>query len=123
MIKLVYIVRRRSDVPPEEFRKYWLEHHGPLVQSFAKNARARKYIQSHTLDTPVNNLLAQSRGMGDSYDGITEIWWDRLEDLAPLLNTDEGRKINQTLIEDEGKFVDLARSFIFLTEEHTIFEF
>jgi len=123
MIKLVYVVRRRADVPPEEFRKYWLEHHGPLVRSFAKNARARRYVQSHTIDTPVNTLLAQSRGMGEAYDGITEIWWDRLEDLTSLLNSAEGQAVNQSLIDDEGKFVDLARSFIFLTEEHTIFEF
>jgi uncharacterized protein (TIGR02118 family) len=123
MIKLVYVVRRRVDVPPEEFRKYWLEQHGPLVRSFAKNARARRYVQSPTIDTPVNSLLAQSRGMGDPYDGITEIWWDSLEDLALVLNSAEGRAANQTLIEDEGRFVDLARSFIFLTEEHTIFEF
>ncbi|HUK42358.1 MAG TPA: EthD domain-containing protein [Candidatus Acidoferrales bacterium] len=123
MVKLVYVVCRRADVSPEEFRKYWLEHHGPLVRSFAKNARARRYVQSHTVDTPINGLLAQSRGMGDPYDGITEIWWDSLEELTVTLNSPEGRTANQTLIEDEGKFVDLARSFIFLTEEHTIFEF
>lgn len=123
MIKLVYIVRRRADIPPEEFRKYWLEHHGPLVRSFANAARARRYVQSHTIDTPINDLLAQSRGMGGPYDGITEIWWDRLEDLETMLNSAEGRAVNQALVEDEGKFVDLARSFIFLAEEHTIFEF
>ncbi len=122
MIKLVYIVRRREDVSPAEFRKYWLEHHGPLVRSFATAAHARRYVQSHTIDTPINSLLAQSRGMGGPYDGITEIWWDKMEDLAALLNSAEGRTVNQTLIEDEGKFVDLARSFIFLTEEHTIFD-
>src|SRR5437762_618276 len=119
MIKLVYIVRRRVDVSAEEFRKYWLEHHGPLVQTFAKAARAHRYVQSHTLDTPINSLLAQSRGMGGPYDGITEIWWERMEDLAALLNSPEGQSVNQSLIEDEEKFVDLARSFIFLTEEHT----
>jgi uncharacterized protein (TIGR02118 family) len=122
MIKLVYVVRRRSDVSPEEFRKYWLEHHGPLVQSFAKAARARRYIQSHTLETPINNVLAQSRGMGGPYDGVTEIWWDRIEDLAALLSSPEGQSVNRTLIEDEGKFVDLGHSFIFVTEEHAIFD-
>jgi uncharacterized protein (TIGR02118 family) len=122
MVKLVYIVRRRLDVSPEEFRKYWLEHHAPLVRSFAQAARARRYIQSHTIDVPLNSVLAESRGMGSPYDGITEIWWDSLEDVSVLLNSAEGQRINQTLIEDETRFVDLRRSFIFLTEEHTIFE-
>ncbi len=122
MIKLVYIVRRRADLPAEEFRRYWLEHHGPLVRNFATAARARRYVQSHTIDTPINNLLAQSRGMGHAYDGITELWWDSLEELTLALSSAEGQKINESLIEDEARFVDLARSFIFLTEEHTIFD-
>jgi uncharacterized protein (TIGR02118 family) len=122
MVKLVYIVRRRADVSPEEFRKYWLEHHGPLVRNFAAVSRARRYVQSHTIDTPLNDLLAASRGMAGPYDGITEMWWNRMEDLVAVLNSPEGQSAHQMLVNDEGKFVDLARSFIFLTEEHTIFD-
>jgi hypothetical protein len=35
MVKLVCCIRRREDVPPEEFGRYWLEEHGPLVRSVA----------------------------------------------------------------------------------------
>lgn len=31
MIKLVFALRRRKDMPPEEFHRYWLEEHGPLA--------------------------------------------------------------------------------------------
>jgi len=41
MIKFVYVARRRPDISPEAFRKYWLENHGPLVRSFAQTMRAK----------------------------------------------------------------------------------
>jgi len=122
MIKLVYVVRRHPNMSPESFRKYWLEHHGPLVRKFAKTIRARRYVQSHTLPTEVNDQLAKARGMGEAYDGITEVWWDRIEDLVAALSSPEGQAANRALAEDESKFVDLPNSFIFVTEEHTIFE-
>ncbi len=51
MIQLVYCVRRKSDVSPTALRKYWLEQHGPLVKRHAAAMCARRYVQSHTLET------------------------------------------------------------------------
>jgi len=122
MIKLVYVIRRRDDVPAEEFYKYWKESHGPLVRSFAEALHARRYVQSHTIDTILNTELVKGRGMSDFYDGITEVWWDSLEDLVDATSTHEGTEAGRKLLEDEGRFIDLERSTIFLTEEHTIFD-
>jgi len=122
MIKLVYIVHARDDVSPEEFHRYWLEEHGPLVTSVAEAIKARKYIQSHTIETPLNQVLVDSRGMAPIYQGITEVWWDTIEDLQAALATEAGSEAGQRLLEDEAKFIDFSRSTIFLTEEHTIFE-
>src|ERR1700722_17634120 len=107
MIKMVYIVRRRENVPSDEFYKYWLESHGPLVRSFAEALRAKKYVQSHTIDTPLNPGLVKRRGMTHYCDGITEAWWDRVEDLAEAAVTPEGHHAARALIEDEAKFIDL----------------
>jgi uncharacterized protein (TIGR02118 family) len=122
MLKFVYCVRRRPELSPEAFRKYWLENHGPLVRKFAEALRAKKYVQSHTLDTPFNALAQQPRGCGPAYDGITEVWWNSAEDLAAALSTPEGQQANQILAEDEARFCDLPRSTVFFTEEHTIFD-
>ena len=78
MVKLVYIVRAREGMAPEEFYRYWREVHAPKVRSVAKAIRARRYIQSHTVDTPLNAALVASRGMSPIYEGITEVWWDKL---------------------------------------------
>jgi uncharacterized protein (TIGR02118 family) len=121
MVKLVYILRRRPEIEPEQFYRYWKDNHGPLVRSFAKALNARKYIQSHTIDTPLNAMMAESRGMPAHYDGITEVWWDDMKSLEAAAATPEGQKAMQTLIEDESTFIDFADSMIFMTQEHTIF--
>jgi hypothetical protein len=121
MVKLVYIVRRRSDFSPQDFYRRWLAH-GPLVRECAEAIHAKRYVQSHTIDTPLNALFAQSRGMGPAFDGITEVWWDSADDLAAGMNTPEGRGAAQRLLDDEREFIDLAGSFLFLTEEHEIFD-
>jgi uncharacterized protein (TIGR02118 family) len=121
MIKFVYCVRRKPGTTIEEFQKYWLERHGPLVKSFAEKLRAKRYVQSHTLETPLNDHARQPRGTRPSYDGITEIWWDTPEELMAALGTPEGQKINQMLTEDEARFCDLSNSCVFFTQEHQIF--
>ena len=122
MVKIVYVIRKRDDISAEQFHKYWLEQHGPLVRSFAKAIRARKYIQSHTIEPKLNEQFAGSRGMPAAYDGITEVWWDSVDDLNAGGNTPEGQAAGRALIEDESKFIDFKRSYLFLTEEHTIFD-
>lgn len=106
----------------EDFRKYWLENHGPLVRSFAKTLRAKRYVQSHTLDTPLNAAAQEPRKTKPPYDGITEIWWDDMSDLIEALGTPEGQRANLLLTEDEARFCDLPNCSVFFTEEHTIFD-
>ncbi len=122
MIKFVYCVRRHPDITPEAFTKYWLENHGPLVRSYAKALRAKKYVQSHTLNSPLNAAAQVPRGTKPAYDGITEVWWDSAEDLIAALNSPEGQQANAILATDEGRFCDLPNCSVFFTEEHTIFD-
>lgn len=106
----------------EAFRKYWLESHGPLVRSYAQALKAKRYVQSHTLDHPLNAAAQQPRGTKPAYDGITEVWWDSADDLIAALSSPEGQKANMTLAEDEARFCDLPNCSVFFTEEHTIFD-
>ena len=122
MVKLVYILHRRPDLSPEQFHRYWLEDHAPKVRAVAEQIGARRYIQSHTLDTPLNDAFIESRGLSPGCDGITEVWWESLEDLQAAAATPEGAQAFKMLLEDEQQFIDLARSTIFMTEEHEIFD-
>ena len=121
MIKLVYCIRRREGMSAEEFRKHWREQHAPRVTQFAKALHARRYVQSHTLDSGFNEALRASRGARTPYDGITEVWWDSEDDLAAAMKSRDGLEAGRILLEDEGSFIDLQGSSLFLTEEHEIF--
>jgi len=122
MIKLVYAVAARTDIEPAEFHRYWREDHGPKVRSVAEAIGALRYVQSHTLDTPINRAMTESRKMPDGYDGITEVWFESLAALQRAMATPEGVDAMRMLTEDEHTFIDMSRSTIFMTEEHEIFD-
>jgi uncharacterized protein (TIGR02118 family) len=122
MVKLVYCIRRREDVSPEEFHRYWLEEHGPLMHSIAGAINAVRYVQSHTVQPELNDILRESRGLEEPYDGVTEVWWESLADLQGAMESEEGQEAQRRLIEDESTFIDFAHSRVFMTEEHGIFE-
>jgi hypothetical protein len=124
VLKIVYCVRRNPSLSREEFLRYWLDEHGPLVRSLRESVPSMvRYVQSHTLEGPRTDGARASRGSGEPYDGITEVWIDEtLEgsgdspaDLAA--SAEAGRR----LFEDEAKFIDFANSSVFVTEEHEIF--
>ena len=120
MVKLVFVIRRRADLPAEEFHRYWLEEHGPLAGRLLESLGARRYVQTHTLDTGLNAALAAGRGTGDAYDGLAEVSWDSLDAMVAAFQSDEGQRANETLTADEARFIDFERSSLFLAEEHAI---
>lgn len=121
MIKLVYCVTRKPGLSRDDFIKTWLHDHGPLVKQYAKAIRAVRYVQSHTMITPINDALQESRGCEPPYDGITEVWWNSLAELEAGLATEEGQVAHLALRDDEARFIDLSRSRVFMSEENPIF--
>jgi uncharacterized protein (TIGR02118 family) len=122
MVKLVYCLRRRADVSPEEFYRYWLDVHGPKVKRVAEVLRARRYVQSHTCAPEMNQMLVASRGLAPAYDGVTEVWWDSLEDAQAGMTTPAGAEAAAMLLKDESHFIDFSQSRVFMTTEHSIFD-
>ncbi len=122
MIKLVYCLRRREDVAASDFYRYWLNEHAPKVRGVAATIGAVRYVQSHTCAPRMNQLLQESRGLADAYDGITEVWWDSEAAMAGAMATAEGAAAMQMLLEDESTFIDFSRSTVFMTEEKEIFD-
>jgi len=122
MIKVVMALRRRDDVAPEEFHRYWREEHAPLARRLLEPLKLRRYVQTHTVDTDLNAQLAAARGTIEAFDGVAELWWDSLDDLLATLGSEDGQRANAELANDEARFIDLERSSLFLTEEHVIFD-
>lgn len=122
MVKLTFCLRRLPALSRDEFQRYWRETHAPLVARHAAVLRIRRYVQLHSLPhgDPVNAALRASRGGPDDYDGVAELWWQSLDDLAAATASDAGRKASLELLEDERRFIDLARSPLWLGHENAV---
>ena len=81
-------------------------------------ADAKKYIQSHTLETPLNEGLRASRGMRQEYDGVAEVWFESEQAMLDGMNSPEGQKLGAALLEDENNFIDHSKSSAFNVSEH-----
>lgn len=117
MIKFVMCLTRHPDLSREEFKDYWANKHGPFFMSNAAVMGAKKYLQSHTLQTPLNEALKASRGMQPEYDGVAEVWFESEEALIQGMSTAEGEKLGAALLEDERNFIDHSKSSAFIVEE------
>ena len=120
MVKLLFCVRRHPQVDAAEFHRYWRDVHGPLVTSVADCLGIRRYVQAHTLDTPLNDVLAATRDAPPCFDGVAELWFDSAQSIAECASTPEGTAAAQMLLQDERRFIDHARSPLFLAEEHRV---
>ena len=120
MVKLVMCLCRRSGMSREQFQDYWLNKHGPFFTKNADAMRAKKYVQSHTLKTPLNDGMRNSRGMLPEYDGVAEVWFEYEEDLMEAMSSPEGQTLSAALLEDEGNFVDHSKSCAFIVREHEL---
>ncbi len=121
MIKIVFCLRRLPTLSPDEFYRYWLQNHGPLVRSHAATLRIRRYTQGHTFSDPRTDPAATARGCEvPPYDGVAELYWDSIEDLVEAASSPDGLAAGRALLEDERRFIDLPSSSLFFVREHEI---
>ena len=120
MIKFDMCITRHPEMSRAEFKDYWMNKHGPFFMANADAMMAKKYVQSVTLDTPLNEGLRSSRGMQPEYDGVAEVWFDSEQDLLEGMSSAEGQKLGAALLEDEGNFIDHSKSSAFIVTEHEL---
>lgn len=109
MIKLIYCITRKPDMPVEEFQRYWRETHGPIA---GRIPGVRRYVQCHTLP----ELYAGDRA--PAYDGAAELWFDDMEAMRAAMASPE----RDAAVEDERNFIDHSRVFAIITEEKPVVE-
>ena len=117
MIKFVMCLTRDPRMTREEFRDYWENRHGPFYMKNAAKMGAKRYVQSHTLNTPLNEGLRASRDMLAEYDGVAEVWFESEDALVAGMSSPEGQELGAALLEDERNFIDHSRSSAFIVEE------
>lgn len=113
-LKLYFPLRLRRALGFEAGQRYWRMHHGPLIRSQAPAAGIHRYQQVHRLVSEMEETLRASRGTRvDAYDGHAEVWIDR----AVRRDGPEVRRAGERAIEDEAKFIDFARSTMWVGKE------
>jgi uncharacterized protein (TIGR02118 family) len=119
VIKLTFCLRRLPHLTREEFQRYWREQHAPLVAKHAGVLGILRYVQNHTGHDPLNAAMQGSRGGPDAYDGVAELWFESEEAMAA--NTSEAAaKAGAELLADEKKFIDLANSPLWFSDEFKV---
>ena len=109
---------RRSDLTREQFQDYWKNNHAPLFMKNAAVMRTKRYVQSHTLETPLNEGMRTSRGMRPEFDGVAEVWFESEQDLIEAMGSPEFQDLSEVLMTDESNFTDHAASSAFIVTEH-----
>ncbi len=100
---------------PEEFQDYYLHNHGSFVVSYAEILGIHQYIQTITIDDPINDTLRAMHGTGLPYYVHAEFIWD----FAMMMSL-EAMPIMQLISEDEKLFIDFPNSATWYTQEHII---
>ena len=119
MIRLVFALRRKSELSLEEFQDYWRRKHGPLVASFAEDLNILRYVQTHTIEDGSNEKAQQARGnMEPHYDGVAEVWWSTEDELEAAVASEAGKVAGAALLEDEATFIDLPQSPLWFAYEY-----
>lgn len=120
MLKLTFCLHRLPHLSREAFQRYWRETHAPLVRRHAPALGLERYVQVHAAHDDVAAALRASRGAPESYDGVAELWWRDRAAFDAALARPEAQRAGAELLEDERRFIDLARSPLWLGEEHPV---
>jgi hypothetical protein len=117
MIRLITCLKRRDDISPEEFRRYWMDAaFDELIGRIVALTGAERYAKNLTLSVEANVLLMQERGLGEPFDGIIEFWWHDAAHFDELYNSEERKALMLDMQAYQTQFADLAASASFFTE-------
>lgn len=120
MIKLTFCLVRAPHLTRAQFQDYWFNRHGPLVASVADVLRIRRYVQLHSLPAEAQAGMRASRNAPEEYDGVAQLWFDSLDAVLDNGRRPEAQAAGAMLLEDERKFIDLARSPLWWGEERVV---
>ena len=82
MVKVIFLLKFRRDLDPEEVRRWWRSDHGALA---LRNTRMRRYVQNHW-QAPVDSEHAEG---GLEFQGCVEVWFDNMEDYEATMASPE----------------------------------
>jgi uncharacterized protein (TIGR02118 family) len=105
MIKVVLLLHRRPDLSVDQFRRYWHETHRPLLERLPG---LRRLV--------LNDVLAGPDGAQPGCDGISEDWFDSVEDMQAAFASPEAQAVTADVVH----FLDLSRFQMLMVAEEEV---
>jgi len=121
VIELTFCMHRLPHLSHLEFVGYWHDWHAPLMRRHQAVLRVRRYVQLCAAQSRLNARVAESRGGPAPFDGIAEVWYESWEDFSAAASDPAARAAMRELLQDEKRFIDLARSPVWINEIREIF--
>ena len=111
LLKVSCLLTRREDLTHEEFYRYWTEKHTPMLSAPQPDGpKVYRYTQLHPIAKDVPTLTTAP------YDGVAEIWFASIDDVAAMFTSDHYRMV---VAKDEENFLDRSKT-LFLYAYETI---
>jgi uncharacterized protein (TIGR02118 family) len=88
VVKVIFLLKFRRDLDPDEVRRWWRSEHGALA---LRNSRMRRYVQNHW-QAPI---AAEHAEGGLEFQGCVEVWFDSMEDYEATMASPEWRALEE----------------------------
>jgi uncharacterized protein (TIGR02118 family) len=105
VIKVIVLLKRRSDMSRDDFERYMRESHQPLV---VKIPGLRRLV--------VNWVLPDPNSPAQAYDAVAEDWFDDVQTMGKAFASPEGKAV----ADDAPNFLDMSSFRLLVTEAEDI---
>jgi hypothetical protein len=102
MIRVVAAAVKHPDRTLAEFRRHWVEQHGPLG---ARVSALRRYVQHVTLDEAYGDEPAPT------FDGASMFWFDDLDSVVSQPNDPREVELRTAVVEDDARLFDRSTAW------------
>lgn len=113
MFKIITLIKRREGMSREEFVNYYEEVHAKLAEKYL-TGKAVKYFRRYLTSLP--HSAGDEIGEPE-FDASMEMWFADIEQWRSTLAIISAPDVAKLIIEDEEKFVDRTKLYLFSVEE------
>jgi uncharacterized protein (TIGR02118 family) len=105
MVKLMYIITPKAGMSRDEFQRYWLETHAPIVKEIP---HLERYV--------INVFRPRSDATSPAIGGVAEQWFASAEAMQAAFRTAAAERARA----DISNFAEVAQNVSGLVDEHFV---
>lgn len=115
MVKIACFFKRRPDITPEAFKKYYEENHSRLVRKYLNVPGVDRYVRRYL--TPMRDPIS-GNSPDSGFDVIMEICFQDQDTFDMFYTKPLDPDVIREFVEDEERFLDRSQLFFHVVDEH-----